>query len=63
MFKLIDMTGLLRLHRDGELEGMDLYEHGTTAYHVEFGYGSTSMSPPSDDGVTVGSHSPASQKE
>ncbi len=63
MFKLIDMTGLLRLHREGELEGMDLYEHGTTAYHVEFGYGSTSMSPPSDDGVTVGSHSPASQKE
>ena len=60
MFKLIDMTGLLRLHREGELEGMDLYEHGTTAYHVEFGYGSTSMSPPSDDGVTVGVHSPSS---
>ncbi len=29
----------LRLERDGELEGMDLFEHGTPAYHMEFGQG------------------------
>jgi len=32
---------LLRLSRDGELEGLDLHEHGTPAYHVEFGQGMT----------------------
>jgi len=37
----------LRLARDGELEGMDLHEHGTPAYHVEFGYGMSYSSPPS----------------
>ena len=29
----------LRLDKDGELEGMDIYEHGTPAYHMEFGQG------------------------
>ena len=32
---------LLRLSRDGELEGMDLHEHGTPPYHTEFGQGMT----------------------
>jgi len=37
--------GVLRLSREGELEGMDLHEHGTAAYHVEFGQGMTYSTP------------------
>ncbi|HEY4937564.1 MAG TPA: hypothetical protein VIJ69_00925, partial [Actinomycetota bacterium] len=37
--------GVLRLSRDAELEGMDLSEHGTAAYHVEFGQGMTYSTP------------------
>ena len=29
----------LRLEKEGELEGMDIFEHGTRAYHMEFGQG------------------------
>jgi Amt family ammonium transporter len=52
----IKSYGLLRLPRDGELEGMDIFEHGTPAYHVEFGQGMTyttllgSGGPPRDGG-------------
>jgi Amt family ammonium transporter len=42
---LINSRGLLRLSREGELEGMDLHEHGTAAYHVEFGQGMTYSTP------------------
>jgi Amt family ammonium transporter len=31
----------LRVSKDGELEGLDLHEHGTPAYHMEFGQGMT----------------------
>jgi Amt family ammonium transporter len=31
----------LRIDRDGELEGIDLVEHGTPAYHLEFGQGAS----------------------
>jgi hypothetical protein len=31
----------LRVERDGELEGLDIFEHGTPAYHMEFGQGMT----------------------
>src|SRR5205807_5797795 len=31
----------LRISREGELEGLDLHEHGTPAYHMEFGQGMT----------------------
>jgi Amt family ammonium transporter len=31
----------LRVSREGELEGLDLHEHGTPAYHMEFGQGMT----------------------
>src|SRR5947209_4644655 len=37
--------GVLRLSREAELEGMDLAEHGTAAYHVEFGQGMTYSTP------------------
>ncbi len=35
----------LRIDKDGELEGLDIVEHGTPAYHVEFGYGMTYTTP------------------
>lgn len=35
----------LRVEEDGELEGIDIFEHGTPAYHVEFGHGMTYSAP------------------
>ena len=35
----------LRVEKAGELEGLDLFEHGTTAYHLEFGQGTTYTTP------------------
>jgi len=35
----------LRLDKDSELEGLDIVEHGTPAYHVEFGYGMSYTTP------------------
>jgi len=31
----------LRVSQDGELEGLDIHEHGSPAYHMEFGQGMT----------------------
>ena len=31
----------LRISAEGELEGLDIHEHGTPAYHMEFGQGMT----------------------
>ena len=45
IFKLIDMTGCCGVEPDGELEGLDLFEHGTAAYHMEFGQGMTYTTP------------------
>ena len=39
--KSIKGSWSLRLSRDGELEGMDIHEHGSPAYHMEFGQGMT----------------------
>ena len=41
----------LRLEEDLELEGIDLTEHGTPAYHVEFGQGMTYTSPVGRPGI------------
>jgi ammonium transporter, Amt family len=35
MFKLINHFGLLRVSEAGELEGIDIHEHGAPAYHPE----------------------------
>jgi hypothetical protein len=42
----VNATGTLRIDRDGELEGIDIVEHGLTAYHMEFGQGMGYTSPP-----------------
>ena len=41
MFAIRSLKGSwnLRLQKDGELEGLDIHEHGTPAYHMEFGQG------------------------
>jgi Amt family ammonium transporter len=45
LIKVIPGTWSLRVSQDGELEGLDLHEHGTPAYHVEFGQGMTYSTP------------------
>jgi Amt family ammonium transporter len=45
IFKAIDALGLLRVEESGELEGIDISEHGLPAYHVEFGQGMTYTAP------------------
>ena len=43
----------LRVSKDGELEGLDIHEHGSPAYHVEFGYGMTYSTPANLSGIGV----------
>jgi len=45
VIKQLPGTYNLRLPKDGELEGIDIHEHGTPAYHMEFGYGMTYTTP------------------
>jgi Amt family ammonium transporter len=52
----VKATGTLRVSKDGELEGLDIHEHGTPPYHVEFGQGMTYSTPanlPRGEDVTV----------
>ena len=39
MMYVVKLTGTLRVSKEGELEGLDLHEHGAPAYHMEFGKG------------------------
>jgi Amt family ammonium transporter len=48
--KAIRGSWSLRVERDGELEGLDIFEHGTPAYHMEFGQGMTYSTPASIPG-------------
>ena len=41
----VKATGTLRVSKEGELEGLDIHEHGTPPYHVEFGQGMTYSTP------------------
>src|SRR5207244_5958661 len=47
VFFLVDLTRTLRVSAEGEIEGLDLHEHGTHAYHMEFGQGSSFSTFPS----------------
>ena len=47
LIKAIRGSWTLRVSRDGELEGLDIHEHGTPAYHMEFGMGMSYSAPPS----------------
>jgi Amt family ammonium transporter len=41
----VKATKTLRISQEGELEGLDLHEHGTPAYHMEFGQGMSYTTP------------------
>jgi ammonium transporter, Amt family len=49
----VKAIGWLRVSRDGELEGLDIHEHGTVAYHMEFGQGMSYSAPPGSGGPGV----------
>ena len=34
----VKLTGTLRVSEEGELEGIDIHEHGSPAYHPEAAY-------------------------
>jgi Amt family ammonium transporter len=55
----VKLTRTLRVSAEGEMEGLDIHEHGGPAYHVEFGMGTsyTTMSAGGDGPVPA----PASQ--
>jgi Amt family ammonium transporter len=60
MFYLVKATGTLRVSREGELEGLDIHEHGGTAYPELLGAG-TAPSPDISVKVPGGAtaHAPA----
>jgi Amt family ammonium transporter len=43
---LVKMTRTLRVSPEGEIEGLDIHEHGAPAYHPEFAYMGYSQLPP-----------------
>jgi Amt family ammonium transporter len=45
LIKQIPGTWNLRVSQEGELEGLDIHEHGSPAYHMEFGYGMSYTTP------------------
>jgi Amt family ammonium transporter len=59
----VKATGTLRVSREGELEGLDLHEHGMLAYpeYVIHGYEPTPQMTPS--GVPAGARMPAGRVE
>jgi ammonium transporter, Amt family len=38
LMRLVKLTGTLRVSEEGELEGLDIHEHGSPAYHPEAAY-------------------------
>jgi Amt family ammonium transporter len=48
---LVKLTGTLRVSKEGELEGLDLHEHGGTAYPELIGAGSSAPAPHTSGGV------------
>ena len=53
----VKATKTLRVSKDGELEGIDLHEHGTPAYHMELGQGMSYTAAPGMGGSAFGSSS------
>ena len=38
VMRAVKLTGTLRVSEEGELEGLDIHEHGAPAYHPEAAY-------------------------
>ena len=52
----------LRVSQEGELEGLDIHEHGSPAYHMEFGQGMTYTSAAGFPGGGLKKSVPADEK-
>jgi Amt family ammonium transporter len=50
----VKAIGLLRVSEEGELEGLDIHDHGAPAYHPEYAYMGYSAIPPQMEEATVG---------
>ena len=50
----VKAIGVLRISEEGELEGIDIHEHGAPAYHPEFAYMGYSPIPAQMEEATVG---------
>jgi Amt family ammonium transporter len=61
----VKATGTLRIDPEGELEGLDISEHGTVAYHMEFGTGMRYTTPAGlpREGALVGAPSDGDASE
>src|SRR5262245_43781181 len=55
----IKAIGQLRVSQEGEIEGLDIHEHGAPAYHPEPAYNGYSAMPPGFTGSAAGPGSPA----
>ena len=53
----------LRLEKELELEGIDITEHGNTAYHMEFGHGVSYVSPAGISGGRLPATGPSTPPE
>jgi|tagenome__1003787_1003787.scaffolds.fasta_scaffold20892371_1 Amt family ammonium transporter len=49
----VKLTGTLRVSEEGELEGIDIHEHGAPAYHMEFGMGTSYITTGGSSGPPV----------
>jgi Amt family ammonium transporter len=63
VIKAIPGTWSLRVEKDGELEGLDLFEHGITAYHMEFGQGMGYTTPSNIPGSPLAGVTPSRTAE
>jgi Amt family ammonium transporter len=66
LIKQIPGSWNLRISQEGELEGLDIHEHGTPAYHMEFGYGMSYTTPaglsgPGSGGLSASQRQPDSE--
>jgi len=50
---LVKLTRTLRISEEGELEGIDIHEHGAPAYHMEFGMGTSYITTGGSSGPPV----------
>jgi Amt family ammonium transporter len=49
----VKLTRTLRISEEGELEGIDIHEHGAPAYHMEFGMGTSYITTGGSSGPPV----------
>ena len=66
LFKLVALTGTLRISPEGEVEGIDVHEHGGPAYHFEVGAGMTHPTPVSSsliEGARIPKQAPKAERE